>query len=52
MSEFKVHFYVKQVPRNGMSEDELLNFIKRKGLNFYILIIYIKVSLAGPCEIV
>ena len=32
-SEFKVHFYVKQIPRNGMNEDELLNFIRRKGVH-------------------
>ncbi|CAD8199803.1 unnamed protein product [Paramecium pentaurelia] len=39
-SEFKVHFYVRHVHMNGMSDNEFLSFIKRK------------VNLAGSCEVV
>ncbi|CAK69582.1 unnamed protein product (macronuclear) [Paramecium tetraurelia] len=46
-SEFKIHFYVRHVHMNGMSTNEFLSFIKRKGNVWQYL-----VNLAGSCDIV
>lgn len=46
-TEFKVHFYTRRVHMNGMSENEFLQFIKRKGsISVYL------VNLAGQCDVV